>query len=266
MRHRRAAEIVDIDTARYDAVVFDMDGVITDTATVHCEAWKRMFDAYLVAREARTGEHQRPFDQSDYRRFVDGKHRDDGVASFLGSRGIELPWGSPSDPPGDTTVWALANRKNEDFQRVLIERGAQAFPSSVSFVRELQCHGIGTAIISASRNCQQVLEAAGIGGLFPVRVDGIEAERLALPGKPSPAVFVEAARRLGAGPGRSVVGEDALAGVQAGRNGGFALVVGVDRIRQRAALLRSGADVVVTDLAQLRVRGPTVSGGAVAAV
>ena len=255
-----SATPVEIDGGRYDAVVFDMDGVITDTATVHAAAWKRMFDAYLVEREARTGEHQPPFDEHDYRMFVDGKHRDDGVASFLESRRIVLPLGSPGDPPGSSSVWALANGKNADFLQVLAAGGARAFPSSVSFVRDLQRHGIGTAIISASRNCQQVLEAAGIGDLFSVRVDGIETERLSLPGKPSPAVFIEAASRLGASPARAVVVEDAVAGVQAGRAGDFALVVGVDRVGQVADLLANGADVVVRDLGQLHAAGLSYRG------
>jgi beta-phosphoglucomutase family hydrolase len=247
-----ACRVVEINGSRYDAVVFDMDGVITDTAIVHAAAWKRMLDAYLLEREARTGEHQPPFDEHDYRMSVDGKHRDDGVASFLRSRGIDLPLGLSNDPPGSSSVWGLANRKNADFLQVLAAGGARAFPSSVSFVRDLQRLGIGTAIISASRNCQQVLDAAGIGNLFPVRVDGIETERLSLPGKPSPAVFVEAAQRLGASPARAVVVEDAVAGVQAGRAGDFALIVGVDRVGQAADLLANGADIVVRDLCQLR--------------
>ena len=245
--------MIAISPERYRAVVFDMDGVITDTATVHAAAWKRMFDAFLESWSERTGESQAPFDEADYLKYVDGKHRDDGVASFLESRGIDLDRGVATDTPEHETVWGLANRKNRDFQHELAEHGVRAFPSSVDFVHRLQHEGIGTAIISASRNCRQVLEAAGIGDLFAVRVDGVETERLALPGKPDPAVFVEAARRLGATPSRSVVVEDAIAGVEAGRAGHFGLVVGVDRIGQTTALHAHGADVVVRDLAELAV-------------
>jgi alpha,alpha-trehalase len=236
-----------------DAVVFDMDGVITDTARTHSAAWKHTFDAYLEAWATEHGTRQAPFTESDYLTYVDGKHRDDGVQSFLESRGIDLPRGSATDSPERATVWGLANRKNEAFQRVIAEQGVRAFPSSVSFVRRLQRCGIGTAIISASRNCRLLLEAAGIGELFPVRVDGIEAERLGLPGKPAPDVFLEAARRLGATPQRAAVVEDAIAGVEAGRAGGFALVIGVDRLGRAADLRVHGADIVVQDLGELCV-------------
>jgi alpha,alpha-trehalase len=242
-----------ITAERFDGVVFDMDGVITDTATVHARAWKRTFDLFLADWSVEHSTAQAPFDESDYLKYVDGKHRDDGVESFLASRGIELPRGSATDPPDRQSVWGVANRKNLDFQHTLAEDGVHAFESSVDLVRCLQEEGIGTAVISASRNCQQVLDAAGIGGLFTVRVDGIEAERLALPGKPSPAVFVEAARRLGTTPKRAAVVEDAMAGVAAGRAGGFALVIGVDRTGHGEQLRSAGADVVVHDLAEVRV-------------
>jgi alpha,alpha-trehalase len=239
--------------ADHDAVIFDMDGVVTDTTEVHRLAWAAMFDAYLQHAEIRTGRLQQPFGLEDYQRYVDGKHRDDGVRDFLAARGIHLPDGTPDDTIGAETVWGLANRKNAAFQATLAEHGARVFPSTVHLVRALQAHGIGTAIISASRNCQRVLEAAGVGDLFPVRVDGSESARLGLPGKPDPAVFLEAARRLGADPGRSVVVEDAVAGVQAGRAGHFGLVVGVDRGGHAAELRREGADVVVDDLAAVRL-------------
>jgi beta-phosphoglucomutase family hydrolase len=245
--------VVTLSAAAFDAVVFDMDGVITDTAGVHRRAWKEMFDRVVADDAARSGREQRPFDEEDYLRFVDGKQRADGVSSFLASRGIELPYGSPDDPPERETVWGLANRKNLAFQRVLGSDRVHAFPSSVALVRNLQEHGVGTAVISASRNCQAVLESAGVGSLFPVRVDGVETARLGLPGKPSPAVFLEAAHRLGADPGRAVVVEDAQAGVSAGRAGGFGLVIGVDRSGQAEALLAEGADVVVSDLAEVDV-------------
>jgi alpha,alpha-trehalase len=248
--------VVAVTADRYDAVVFDMDGVITDTATVHAAAWKRTFDAFLATWSADHAEDQpqAPFDESDYLKYVDGKHRDDGVESFLVSRGIHLRRGTVTDGPDRLTVWGVANRKNCDFQRTLSESGVKAFPTSVAFVRRLQSHGIGTAIVSASRNCRQVLEAAGIGDLFAVRVDGIVAETLSLPGKPDPAIFLEAARQLGAGADRAVVVEDAIAGVQAGRAGRFALVIGVDRTGQADALRANGADVVVRDLGMICVK------------
>ena len=244
---------VPLSVARFDAVVFDMDGVLTDTATTHAAAWTHTFDRFLRSRPDLFDGRDRPFDETDYLRFVDGKHRDDGVASFLASRGVTLPWGQPSDPPAAETVWGLANRKNEEFQRMIALQGVHAFSSSVALVRELQCCGVGTAVISASRNCQQVLDAAGIGPLFAVRVDGIDMERLALPGKPDPAVFLEAAHRLSASPRRSVVVEDALAGVAAGRAGHFGLVIGVARAGSGDDLKHAGADAVVHDLGDVHV-------------
>jgi alpha,alpha-trehalase len=245
--------VAELAASRYDAVVFDMDGVITDTARTHEQAWTRMFDAYLRARSDGADTSFEPFTDEDYRRYVDGKHRDDGVESFLAARGIQLARGGPADPPDRETVWGLANRKDADFQHVLSREGVKVFPSSVALVHDLQSHGVATAVVSASKNCRRVLEAAGVGDLFSVRVDGIVSEELNLPGKPSPATFLEAARRLGARPGRSVVVEDAIAGVEAGRRGEFALVVGVDRTGQAAALKAAGADVVVADLGELQV-------------
>jgi alpha,alpha-trehalase len=242
-----------LDRERFDAVVFDLDGVMTDTARLHYAAWKEMFDDYLRVRSGPV-DATRPFDEDDYRRYVDGKPRDDGVESFLASRDIELPRGSLGDPPERETVWGLANRKNEQFKRAVTEMGVVAYPSSVALVHALQARRIGTAIVSASRNCRTILSAAGIGDLFEVRVDGLVAEQLQLPGKPAPAMFLEAARRLGAEAARSVVVEDALAGVEAGRRGEFGLVIGVDRVGQGEALRRHGADVVVRDLAAVSVR------------
>ena len=239
--------LVEIDAARFDAVVFDMDGVITDTARVHAAAWTKTFDEFLAPR------HAEPFRRDDYLRYVDGVPRDTGVERFLASRGMTLPRGTVDDTPDADTMWGLANRKNRDFLDTLREHGAYAFPTSVTLVRRLHACAVGTAIISASRNCQRILEAAGIDDLFEVRVDGIELERLALPGKPAPAVFLEAARRLGAIAERTVVVEDATAGVEAGRAGGFGLVVGVDRTGNADALRDHGADVVVTDLAEIVV-------------
>ncbi len=243
-----------------DAVIFDMDGVITDTASVHSAAWKRLFDTYLRERADRTGEPFVPFDvDEEYRRYVDGKPRYDGVRSFLASRGIELPEGDPADPPDRETVCGLGNRKNEMFLKHLREHGAEPYGSTVELVRELARRDVPTAAISASRNMSEVLEAAGIGDLFHVRVDGVLADELGLPGKPDPAVFLEAARRLDVGPARAAVVEDALSGVEAGRRGGFALVIGVDRTGDADALRDAGADLVVTDLGELELEPESVS-------
>ena len=246
---------IELPADRYDGVIFDMDGVVTDTAAVHAAAWKHMFDDYLATVASRDGVPQTPFKRSDYLQYVDGKPREDGVASFLASRGIGLPQGTPTDGPAVESVWGLAIRKDRDFQRVLADHGAQAFPTSVALVEALKRAGVGTAIISASRHCEEVLAAAGIGQLFDARVDGVETARLGLPGKPSPAVFLEAARRLAVAPERAVVVEDAIAGVQAGRSGHFAFVLGVDRTGQAEALRANGADAVVSDLGEVQVIG-----------
>jgi beta-phosphoglucomutase family hydrolase len=240
---------------RLEAVVFDTDGVLTDTASVHAAAWKRLFDEYLRLRAARDQEPFRPFEGADYLRHVDGRPRYDGVAGFLGSRGIDLPWGDPADPPGRETVCGLGNAKDRFFVAHLREHGAKAFPASAAFVHRLRERGLRTAVVSASRNMVAVLESAGLRELFDAEVDGVEADRLGLAGKPDPALFLEAARRLGVAPDRAAVVEDALAGVEAGRRGRFAVVVGVDRGGQAAALAERGADVVVADLGELALEG-----------
>jgi beta-phosphoglucomutase family hydrolase len=243
-----------ISAAAYDAVVFDMDGVVTQTATVHAAAWKALFDAYLTVRSARTGEPFRPFDvEADYLPYVDGKPRYDGVRDFLASREVTLPWGSPPDPPDAETVCGLGNRKNDFFMAEVAAHGVQAFPTTVVLVKALKEHGIHTAVISASKNTSTILEAAGVSGLFEAQVDGEVADDLGLPGKPDPAVFLEAAHRVGVTPRRAVVVEDAEAGVQAGRRGGFGLVIGVDRSDHARALIEHGADVVVKDLREVAV-------------
>lgn len=235
---------------RYEAVIFDLDGVVTRTARLHARAWKRMFDEYL----ARSKEEQSPFDeQGDYRRYVDGKPRYDGVKSFLLSRGIDLPQGQPDDPPDRETVCGLGNRKNVLFLELLKREGAQTFDSTLALIRALRRTGIRTAVISSSRNCAAILKSVGALDLFDVKVDGVDAQRLNLQGKPAPDIFLAAARQLGVRPDRAVVVEDALAGVAAGRTGGFALVVGVDRSGQAEALRKHGADLVVSDLAELQV-------------
>ncbi len=243
-----------IPIGRLDAVIFDMDGVVTDTARVHAAAWKRMFDEYLRERAQQTGDSFVPFDeQLDYRPYVDGKNRYDGARSFLESRGISLPFGDPTDPPSVETVCGLANRKDRYFQAELEKGGAEAYDSTVRLIRELRTAGVVTAIISASQSMKEVLRSAGVLELFDEKVGGVDAAELGLKGKPDPAVFLEAANRLGVAPERAVVVEDALAGVEAGRRGGFGLVIGVDRGGQSEALRKAGADLVVKDLAELQL-------------
>jgi len=238
----------------YDAVLFDLDGVLTRTASVHAAAWKKLFDGFLEQRSADAGEPFVPFDiDADYPRYVDGKPRYDGVAAFLESRGIELPMGSAEDGPGVQSMRALGSRKDEHFLEHLKQRGVEPYDAAVTLVRALRAQGIKTAVVSSSNNCAVVLETAGIAQLFDTRVDGKDVTRLELEGKPAPDAFLEAARRLGAEPARAVVVEDAIAGVQAGRAGRFGCVIGVDRRGQSQALREAGADVVVTDLAQVRV-------------
>ncbi|GGZ12669.1 HAD family hydrolase [Streptomyces nitrosporeus] len=232
------------------AVVFDTDGVITDSAPVHAAAWKKAFDACLASHEG-----QRPFDaDEDYRRYVDGKARQDGAVSFLASRGIDLPEGTPDDPPGTATVRAVTARKDEEFVRSLRERPVDVWPGTVRLLRVLRERGVPCAAASASRHATELISGAGLLDLFAAVVDGNEARRLDLPGKPDPALFTEAARRLGTPPDDTAVVEDALAGVEAGRRGGFGLVIGVDRSRSAAGaagLRRHGADIVVPDLGDL---------------
>jgi trehalose-phosphatase len=248
---------VSIDPERYDGVIFDMDGVITDTAGLHAEAWKRLFDDVLREHAETTGAPFEPFDiEHEYLRYVDGKARHDGVRSFLASRGIELPEGTDDDPPEAATVHGLGTRKNGYFLAAIKEDGVTAFPAAVDLVRALREAGVATAIISASRNAAAVLAAAGVDTLFDARVDGDTAAELNLPGKPDPAVFLEAARRLATEPARTVVVEDAESGVEAGEAGEFALVIGVDHAGRPERLLESGADVVVSDLAQVDVVSP----------
>ena len=237
------------------ACLFDLDGVLTRTAAVHAEAWKAMFDAYLRKRAARADEPFVPFDVADdYERFVDGKPRLDGVRAFLASRAIDLPAGGPDDPPTAETIGGLGARKNALVLRLIRERGVAPYEGSVRFVRAVREGGIRTAVVSSSANCREVLVAAGIEDLFEERVDGLVAERRHLQGKPAPDTFLAAARALEMPPARSAVFEDALAGVAAGRAGGFGWVVGVDRVGQADALRAHGADIVVGDLADLLVR------------
>jgi len=235
-----------------EALILDLDGVVTDTARTHAAAWKRAFDQFLRQRSERTGEPFVPFDaEEDYLRYVDGKPRSDGVRDFLASRGISLPHGEANDPPYRETVRGLGNRKDQYFLQLLETRGVDAYPSTVELVRRMSSRGVRSALVSASRNARRVLRAAGLSGLFEVVVDGVEAERLGLRGKPDPDMFLEAARRLGVRPERAAVVEDALAGVEAGRAGGFGTVIGVDRRGLGKELRAHGADIVVGDLADL---------------
>jgi beta-phosphoglucomutase family hydrolase len=234
------------------ACLFDLDGVLTQTAKVHAAAWKTMFDEYLRGRAEATGEPFVPFDAgADYDRYVDGKPRYDGVRSFLAARGIDLPEGEDADPPSAETVRGLGNRKNEIVLRMMREQGVEAYPGSIRYVQAAREAGLRLAVVSSSANCSEVLAAAGIQDLFDRQVDGLVAQRLQLRGKPEPDTFLEAARQLGVGPEQAAVFEDALSGVAAGRAGAFGYVVGVDRVGQADALREQGADVVVSDLAEL---------------
>ena len=236
-----------------DAVLFDMDGVVTRTATVHSAAWKQVFDAFLAER-ASHGQPFSPFDPlAEYLLYVDGKPRYDGVSSFLSSRDISLPYGSPDDAPGSETICAVGNRKDAVFQQLLQEGGVEVFESTVQLLSGLRQAGLKTGVFSASRHAEQVLSAANVISLFDAKVDGLDADRLGLPGKPDPATLIELARRLGVHPNRAAVIEDAVAGVQAGRAGLFALVIGVNRAGKQGVLLENGADVEVKDLVEVRL-------------
>jgi beta-phosphoglucomutase family hydrolase len=221
--------------APYDAVVFDMDGVVTDTAKLHAHAWKELFDEVLASHPGVDGLPPAPFDAvADYRRYVDGRSREDGVAAFLAARGVELPRGHPGDPEDAETVAGLAARKNRLFLRALDRHGVRVFPGSVALLQRLRTSGVPVGLVTASANAAAILAAAGVAELFDVVVDGTEAVELRVPGKPDPAVFLEAARRLSCHPDRVAVVEDSPAGVQAARAGGFGWVVGVDRGSARA--------------------------------
>ena len=229
------------------ACLFDLDGVLTDTAAVHDKAWKATFDPFLVAR----GD-MRPFDpRADYDAYVDGKRREDGVRSFLASRGIELPEGAADDPPDAPTVQGLGNRKNSLLLATIARDGVAVYEGSRRYLQAAAAAGLRRAVVSSSANTAQVLEVTGLAALVELRVDGVTAREEQLAGKPAPDTFLRAAELLGVQPRQAAVFEDALAGVQAGRAGHFGHVVGVDRVGQAAALTRHGADTVVQDLAQL---------------
>lgn len=238
----------------YDAVIFDLDGVITRTAKTHAAAWKAVFDEFLRERAARLGQPFTPFDlDEDYRRYVDGKPRYDGVQSFLAARGIDLPYGDPSDPPSRETVCGLGNRKNTAFLRQVHDEGVEIYESTLDLIHSLKANGFKTAVVSSSKSTRAILDAVHIRNLFDTEVDGADLARLGLKGKPNPDPFLEAAARLHVSPQRAVVVEDAIAGVEAGHRGGFGCVIGVDRAGDQTAFERAGATVVVADLAEVDV-------------
>lgn len=234
------------------ACLFDLDGVLTDTASVHAAAWKDTFDEYLKGRAARMGESLRPFDaHDDYDAYVDGKPRAAGVRDFLASRGITLPEGDADDPPGAETVQGIGNRKNQQLLTRIHRDGVIVFDGSRRYLEAVRDAGLRTAVVSSSANTAEIVRVTGLEPLLDARVDGVVAGELHLTGKPAPDTFLEGARRLGAEPAAAAVFEDALAGVAAGRAGAFGAVVGVDRVGQGDALLEHGATRVVTDLAEL---------------
>jgi beta-phosphoglucomutase family hydrolase len=240
-----------ISPKQYDVVIFDMDGVVTRTAEIHSSAWKEVFDAYLLKRY---GDAYKPFDvELDYHLYVDGKPRYEGVQSFLESRNINLPWGNLDDPSDRETIYGLGNRKNEVFQEIVREQGVTVYDSTIALIKTLKAIGIKTALITASKNAPEILKAANLSNVFDAQVDGNDALRLGLKGKPEPDVFLEAARQLNITPQLAIVVEDAIAGVQAGKKGGFGLVVGVDREHQSSLLRENGADVVVKDLSDVEI-------------
>jgi beta-phosphoglucomutase family hydrolase len=233
----------------FDAAIFDMDGVITQTAAVHSLAWKRMFDEYLRARAKIRGE---PFEEfthaHDYRTYVDGRPRYPGVEAFLKSRGIVLPFGTPEDPPEHETVCGLGNRKNAHFNRIIASAGVVVYDSTIALIRSLQAHGIRLGLATSSKNSAVILDKTHTASLFGTVVDGIVSEKMGLKGKPEPDIFTTAARNLGVPCARAIVIEDAVSGVQAGARGGFGLVIGIARENNQAELRENGADLVVCDL------------------
>ena len=242
----------EITRKNFDAVLFDLDGVLTATAKLHAAAWKQTFDEFLKRRADAQQQIFVPFDIVDeYRQYVDGKPRFDGVQSFLASRGIDLPYGAPTDPSSAETICGLGNLKDKLVNEIMATKGVEAYPGSVKATDFLKEQGYKTAVVSSSENCAAVLKAARIESLFEVRVDGLVAAELSLPGKPEPDMFLAAARQLGVEAKRAIVVEDAIAGVQAGKRGGFGLVIGVARAGNADALKQYGADLVVGDLEEL---------------
>lgn len=250
-QHQKVQALATIPMHSFCAVIFDMDGVVTRTASVHSLAWTNMFNEYLRHREQTQGEPFREFTHTtDYLPYVDGRPRYQGIEAFLKSRAIALPFGTPDDEPRKETICGLGNRKNELFYQLVEERGVELYDSTVNLVRELRAGGVRVGLATSSKNADLVLKKAGIFDLFETRVDGIVSARLGLRGKPEPDIFTTACGNLGAPPGQSVIVEDAVSGVQAGAKGKFALVIGVARENNAPELKAGGADVVVPDLAQ----------------
>lgn len=242
---------------RYDAIISDLDGIVTRSATVHAAAWKDAFDEFLARYSGKTGEAQDPFDlRDDYLQYVDGRPRYEGVKTFLDSRGIKLPWGSPEDLPDRETIYGIGNNKNRKFLERIHRDGVERYDSSVDFFNQAKKQGIQLGLVSASKNARALLEAAGLDHLFSVIVDGVEAQRQHLAGKPQPDTFLEAARRLSVSPARAIVIEDAVSGVMAGQRGGFGCVLGVARNANHEDLHNGGADVVVDDLSDVQMPHP----------
>lgn len=237
----------------FGAAIFDMDGVITNTAAVHESAWKSALDSYLRLRQSRFGEPFREFTGDDYRAFVDGRPRYAGVDAFLKSRGVQLPWGDPHDDPSAETVCGLGNRKNDIFNRVLDQDAVEVYASTLELIEQLRGSEVKVGVATSSRNCVRVLQSAGIGSLFEVRVDGVLSAELGLKGKPEPDIFILACEGLGVSPACAVVVEDAVSGVQAGARGQFGLVLGVARGNKAEELRTNGADIVVRDLSEISV-------------
>lgn len=243
-----------ISPKQHHAVIFDLDGVITKTAAIHAASWKSLFDAFLKEHAEQEGNPFDPFDQeTDYLRYVDGKPRYAGIVSFLKSRNIELPMGDPDDPPEIKTVCGLGNRKNQTFLEELERSGVEVYQSTLDLIKQLRKRNIKTALISSSKNCKYIIDKLGLNHLFDAKIDGIDAAKRNIKGKPAPDIFLEAAELVGVKPQHAVVIEDAISGVQAGRRGGFAKVIGVDRANQSEELLLNGAHVVVKDLAEVTI-------------
>lgn len=252
--------MVTIDVRRFDAFIFDLDGVITQTASIHARAWKRLFDEFLSRRAAQTGAAFVPFDlENDYRRYVDGKPRIAGVASFLAARGITVSTGASGDQAEQETAHELASRKDHYFAELLTREGIDVSASAGSLLHEARRRGIRTAVASSSHHCAEILRTAGLTALFDARVDGVDLDRLVLPGKPAPDIFLEAARRLNVVPPRAAVFEDAAAGVEAARAGDFGLIIGVGSTARAPELLEHGADTVIADLGEVQLEGTATS-------
>jgi beta-phosphoglucomutase family hydrolase len=248
--------MINIDLKQFGAFIFDLDGVITETASLHARAWQQLFDELLSRHSRETGVPFTPFDpEADYRRYVDGKSRLDGILSFLAARSIDVPLGGPRDQPGRETVHGLASRKDRYFVELLAREGVRVFEPALALLREARRRGVRIAVASSSHHCAEILEAGGLTKLFDARVDGHDLDRLPLRGKPAPDIFLEAAKRLGVAPAQAVVFEDAAAGVAAGRAGGFGLVIGIGRGAHAATLKERHADHVVADLSEVHLEG-----------